>query len=692
MMKKVWGTLLTVLVLLAGSCRLGEFSATQSPDAAARGLKSANVGYPTLDVDVQLLARERDRGIRAAMDAEILAADPSAALAAGGASRSVSLAPVPIGTVKTWLATNTVTGGVYYKSYTLRSIGAKSEIWVANSLAYPAGDPRPVPVVNTSDLDKLRDEFDANIYAVDSDFFGTPDSHVGANAMLGPSGYYAPIDGQERVVILVDNVRDENYYDPTYPFFVMGFFSPTFERYLDRNIITIDTLRLSEWLSGYYGTIAHEFQHLIHSDNDPLEEHFINEGMADFAQYLCGYGHSWGHVNFFLQHPENSLVVWDEHVSAPTGPETLSDYGQAYLLMLYLNDHYGKDFIRHLAKSELHGIESVNEALASAGAGIDFGELFRRFSVAVAIDSAQPGDGAYEFKSIDVNVNWEQALAFDKDGVPAWGGDYKVLPDKMNKNRLVVDGVEYGALPWAVAADPAGSGSTVLWGGQGDELDNKLIFAADLSNVASATLSFETLYNIEEQWDFGIVQVSTDSGATWTSLANAHTRSDLVPEGYPGIRDALPGFTGMTDGWTTESFDLSAYAGRKIHVSFSYMTDWGYNEAGWYVRNLSIPEIGYGDPCASADGFMSRDKLAGVKIPYALTFINRKSQGLGNAIRVLDVDPFSITDDQAIALKQHFFGSGSNYMITWYAAPIGKTEPAPFTYAVIPKNEFAKIK
>jgi hypothetical protein len=38
-------------------------------------------------------------------------------------------------------------------------------------------------------------------------------------------------------VILVSNVRVANYYDPSYPYYIAGFYSPTFEAYFDRNII-----------------------------------------------------------------------------------------------------------------------------------------------------------------------------------------------------------------------------------------------------------------------------------------------------------------------------------------------------------------------------------------------------------------------------------------------------------------------
>ncbi len=71
-----------------------------------------------------------------------------------------------------------------------------------------------------------------------------------------------------------------------------------------------------------------------------------------------------------------------------------------------------------------------------------------------------------------------------------------------------------------------------------------------------------------------MVQVSTDNGQSWTSLANEHTSGEVDENGYPAIKENVPGFTGSSGGWTTESFDLSAYAGQKVHLAFRYMTDW----------------------------------------------------------------------------------------------------------------------
>ncbi|WP_034262206.1 immune inhibitor A domain-containing protein [Bacillus sp. J33] len=587
-----------------------------------------------------------------------------------------------------------------FKEFTLRSTGENVEIWVANDLSFP--DDRPAHVVTQEQVDKLRDEFDSNIYPKATSFFGTPDSLDGSNSplpeMVGlPDGYY---EGSDKVIMLVDNIKDDGYYNPDYPFFVAGFFWQTLENYIDRNIITIDTNSWETRLeSTFFGTTIHELQHLIHADNDGAEETWINEGMSTFSEYLGGYGHDEGSINFYLDHPENSLVNWDDHRNAATGPETIADYGQVYLFTLYMNDKFGQEFIRELALNKSQGIDSINEVLKAHGSTMDFTQVYQNFMTALTLDSSKIGEGIYDFDSINLRelavddkgtkrgmtVNFEKALQFEKEGVPAWGGDFKQLDFQEKINGISFDGVDFLPVPWKSVADPKGSENQVLWGNNGDEADNALIFEADLSNVDSATLKFDNFIDIEENWDFGVVQVSADGGKTWKSLANENTTSEVVEEGYPKIEENVPGFTGHYADWQTETFDLSEYAGQKVLVSFRYLTDWGYNDSGWFIDNIEIPEIGYSHDGSSAEGFKSMNELLGKYVNYTVTFINEKTvgnkAGQKETYKVVTVDPFNVTEENALQLKQ-LFQEGKNYMITSYAAPKDDKNAVDFTYEV----------
>ncbi|MFP8784616.1 peptidase M6 [Planococcus plakortidis] len=587
-----------------------------------------------------------------------------------------------------------------FKEFTLRSIGDNVEIWVANDLAYGPDNPKPADIVTQAQVDKLKAEFDSNIYPVATEFFGTPDTLDGSNSplpgMVGlPEDYY---EGSDKVIMLVDNVQDEGWNNPSYPFFVAGFFWQTLENYTDRNIITIDTNSWETRLeSTFFGTTIHELQHLIQADNDGAEETWLNEGMSTFSEFLGGYGHGEGSINFYLDHPENSLVNWDEHGTAATGPETIADYGQVYLFTLYMYDKFGQEFIRELATDgTTQGMASVDKVLEDYGTNKTFTELYQDFMTALTLDDDTVSKD-YKFDSIDLRelpvgdgvrgktIDFEKAKTFEKEGVPAWGGDFKEFDLDRTVRGMKFDGVDFLPLQWKTVANPLDASEQVLHPNNGDEADQALIFGATVP-VENPTLSFEHYYNIEEQWDFATVQVSTDNGETWKSLGNENTRDDVVEEGYPTIKDNLPGFTGEKTNWSTETFDLSAYAGQDVLVSFRNLTDWGSNEAGWFIKDIRLGDF-------SADGtstepFQSLGQLKGEYVDFTTTFIQTKKNGKQ---RVFNVDPFNVTDKEALDLQQ-VLREGNLKMITSYAAAPDQKEAKEFTYEVLYKEDKSKGK
>jgi hypothetical protein len=153
----------------------------------------------------------------------------------------------------------------------------------------------------------------------------------------------------------------------------------------------------------------------------------------------------------------------------------------------------------------------------------------------------------------------------------------------------------HGTWDWWMAVDdiyvteePGAATEGVWWSGDSDMRDVSLVGSADLTGMDEATLTFDTNYNIEEFWDFGFVQVSTDGGVSWTSLNNSYTTNETDPSAHPNIIANMPGLTGSSGGWMTMSFDLSEYAGQEIMFRFRYMTDWGSTWGGLYVDNVYI--------------------------------------------------------------------------------------------------------
>jgi len=151
-----------------------------------------------------------------------------------------------------------------------------------------------------------------------------------------------------------------------------------------------------------------------------------------------------------------------------------------------------------------------------------------------------------------------------------------------------------------------------------DLADMTLTREIDLSAVNKATLSFSEWYDIEKNFDYAYIEVSTDGGKTWDILTGKQTTTD-----NPNGASFGPAYTGRSvaaDGqspaqWVPEQMDLTPYAGKKFLLRFEYITDDAYNAPGWAVDDISIPEIGFSDNVESgangwdAKGFVRTDNV-----------------------------------------------------------------------------------
>ncbi|MFI6814928.1 immune inhibitor A domain-containing protein [Nonomuraea sp. NPDC050328] len=105
-------------------------------------------------------------------------------------------------------------------------------------------------------------------------------------------------------------------------------------------------------------------------------------------------------------------------------------------------------------------------------------------------------------------------------------------------------------------------------------------------------------YDIEADWDYGFIEVSTDGGATWAEQKIYDEAGTLVstddgyadPNGRLGIdfKGKKYGLTGSTGGWRHDYVDLAPFAGRTIQLRLRYATDPNTNEKGWLSDDFSL--------------------------------------------------------------------------------------------------------
>ncbi|WP_410528342.1 immune inhibitor A domain-containing protein [Rossellomorea marisflavi] len=130
------------------------------------------------------------------------------------------------------------------------------------------------------------------------------------------------------------------------------------------------------------------------------------------------------------------------------------------------------------------------------------------------------------------------------------------------------------------------SGKYSYFSGSGNDLDNSAVVDVNLSSASSAEFSFKAWYDIEQDWDYGSVQVSED-GKQWTTIPG-----NITTDADPNSQNPGNGITGKSDGWIDAKFDLSAYKGKNVKVKINYWTDVAAVFPGLYVDDIKVTADG----------------------------------------------------------------------------------------------------
>ena len=123
-------------------------------------------------------------------------------------------------------------------------------------------------------------------------------------------------------------------------------------------------------------------------------------------------------------------------------------------------------------------------------------------------------------------------------------------------------------------------------------------------------------YNIEELWDYGFIEVSTDDGSTWEQLevfdeAGTMVSTDENPnQRLTDFGDLENGLTGSTGGYRHDYVNLTPYAGTTIQLRLRYATDAAFEETGWFADDFSVTadgtEVWSDDAEDGANGWTAR--------------------------------------------------------------------------------------
>ena len=127
---------------------------------------------------------------------------------------------------------------------------------------------------------------------------------------------------------------------------------------------------------------------------------------------------------------------------------------------------------------------------------------------------------------------------------------------------------------WGLSTEAAKSGTNALTdspqGVYAANDDSAAILGVNLRRAVRPVLSFWQSHALEPNRDYGLVELSSDQGVSWTRW------------------DEVTGWTGTN--WEQVQIDLTGYAGTQTLIRFRLKTD-GQNQAdGWYIDDVQVAE------------------------------------------------------------------------------------------------------
>jgi immune inhibitor A len=455
---------------------------------------------------------------------------------------------------------------------TLRYVGPNSYWWIENGVEDDNN-------VSDSEVAASAEVFENSIYPTNRAFFG--------------SEWSPGVDNDPRVHIFIGNVPGVGGY-----FYSINEYSNLINPYSNEKEMFFINISAAQPGSDRLDSIlAHEFQHMIHWYNDANEETWVNEGLSELAMDLTGYD-TGGTERAFVKTPDTQLNTWGDSPN-----ESIVHYGGSFLFMSYFLERFGEDMMRAVVAHPANGADGFDAVLADRGESYRFDDVFADWLVANYLDDPTLDEGLWGYRDLSVDpvaidTQHRDYPAHGESSVSQYAADYiafEKLPGDLTIKFT-------GATQVKVVPNEPHSGAYQWWSNRGDDSDTALTRTFDLSDVDEAVLQFWTWYDIEADWDFAYVEVSTDGGQTWDILPGRYTTTENKSGNSFGHAWTGTSGGGDTPEWVQEEVDLSPYAGQVIDVRFEYITDDAVNRVGFLVDDIAIPAIGYFHDAEAGDG------------------------------------------------------------------------------------------
>lgn len=468
-----------------------------------------------------------------------------------------------LGSEQEFWVSNIVTNENYRITAKLQYITDHAYFWVQDGISF-----------EYDDIQQLTETFENEIYDTTREFFG--------------SEWTPGIDNDPHIFILYVSGLGGN---------LAGYFSSAdelhplahqFSNAHELFVVNADNVDLSDEFT--YAILAHEFQHMIHWNQDRNEASWMNEGFAELAVFINGY--EVGSEYSYILDPDIQLNDWPNDRTGIS-----AHYGASFLFLTYFLDRFGEEATKILVRNQANGLEGIDRILEQIGAidpitGIEItaDNVFLDWVLASYLMNENVSDGRYIYKNFPDAPQAEETESIVRcpqepmtRDVHQYGVDYLRINCQGDFTLLFEGSTETKVVP----VDPI-SGEYYFWSNKADEADMILTRTFDFrEHDGPLTLNFWTWFDLEEDYDYAYVEVSED-GEIWEILV---TPSGTIED--PSGNSYGWGYNGVSGRWIEESVDLTEYAGKEVQIRFEYVTDAAVNGEGMLIDDISIPEIDY---------------------------------------------------------------------------------------------------
>lgn len=167
---------------------------------------------------------------------------------------------------------------------------------------------------------------------------------------------------------------------------------------------------------------------------------------------------------------------------------------------------------------------------------------------------------------------------------------------------------------WTLQSAEVNSGASAWHGLDVPQVSDQWLTSPEIvlpADAATQTLQFWNRQELEDAtdgcFDAGMLQISTDSGGSWTQVPDSALLTDpydgTISSSFSNPAGGSLGWCGDPQEWMNSVVDISAWSGETVQFRFRLITDDSVSHPGWWIDDMKVQSCVAGSPVIFQDRF-----------------------------------------------------------------------------------------